>query len=390
MLNHQTILKTFERQFGHTNCKLYTAPGRINLIGEHTDYNGGFVMPAAIDKCISVAICKNDTDIIRVYSMNYKKLVAMDINLPKPAELWACYIYGVVSEMKARGADTQGFDCVFGGDIPLGAGISSSAALESAFGFALNDLFKFGFSRANLAKIGQMTEHNYIGVLCGIMDQFASLFGKVDHVICLDCRSLKYKRFIFNPRGYKIVLIDTMVKHSLASSQYNVRRAQCEEGVSIISKDHPEVKLLRDVSPKMIESYKSKLDPIVFKRCSYVVYENERLLNACKDLDKGDIKAFGKKMFETHDGLSRNFGVSCEELDFIANIAKENDAVIGARMMGGGYGGCVISLVKTGAYKDYIDSVKKAYSEKFGKDPRVINVVISDGAKKWNISKIKK
>ena len=389
MLNHKLVLRCFEKQFGHKKCSLYTSPGRINLIGEHTDYNGGFVLPAAIDKCMSVAICKNGTDTINVYSMDFKQRLAIPIDGPKPEEQWACYIFGVVSEMKKRGAQPGGFDCVFGGDVPLGAGMSSSAALESVFGYSINDQFKLGFKREDLAKIGQMTEHNYVGVRCGIMDQFASLFGKDGHVIRLDCRSLKYKRFPFNPRGYKVVLIDTMVKHTLASSEYNVRRAQCEEGVATIAKDHPGVELLRDVTPKMLESYRDKLDPMVFKRCSYVVYEDKRLLDGCRDLNKGDLKAFGKKMFATHDGLSKDYGVSCEELDFIVDIARKNEGVIGARMMGGGFGGCVISIVKTGAYKGYIEDVKKAYIKKFGKDPRVINVVISDGAKKWNLRKIK-
>ena len=202
MLNHKLVLRCFEKQFGHKKCSLYTSPGRINLIGEHTDYNGGFVLPAAIDKAMSVAICKNGTNTINVYSMDFKQKLAIAIDGPKPEEQWACYIYGVVAEMKKRGAAPGGFDCVFGGDVPLGAGMSSSAALESVFGYAINDQFKLGFKREDLAKIGQMTEHNYVGVRCGIMDQFASLFGKDGHVIRLDCRSLKYRRFPFNPRGY--------------------------------------------------------------------------------------------------------------------------------------------------------------------------------------------
>ena len=389
MLNPSIVTKCFKDQFGAKKYSYYTSPGRINLIGEHTDYNGGFVLPAAVDKGISLAIAKNDSTTVNAYSLDYNAMVTFDINGAQPAEQWASYIYGVIQEMKKRSAEPGGFDCVFGGDVPLGAGMSSSAALESVFGYAINDQFKLHFTREDLAKIGQMTEHNYIGVRCGIMDQFASLFGKDGHVIRLDCRSLKYKRVPFNPKGYKVVLIDSMVKHSLASSEYNVRRAQCEEGVARIKQDYPEVELLRDVTPAMLAEYKDILDPMTYKRCSYVVEETPRLLAGCKDLAKGDIPAFGKKMFATHDGLSQDYGVSCDELDFIVSIAKQTPAVVGARMMGGGFGGCVINIVKEEGYDAYIDAVKAAYVEKYNVEPRIIEVVISDGSKKWTVRKIK-
>ncbi|MCF0167969.1 MAG: galactokinase [Bacteroidales bacterium] len=389
MLKHKQVTKCFEQQFGKAKYAIYTSPGRINLIGEHTDYNGGFVLPAAIDKCMSLVIAPNGTSTVNAYSIDYAAKVSFDIDGKQPEEQWASYIYGVIQEMKKRGATPGGFDCVFGGDVPLGAGMSSSAALESVFGYAINNQFHLGFKREELAKIGQMTEHNYIGVRCGIMDQFASLMGKDGKVIRLDCRSLKYKRVPFNPYGYKVVLIDTMVKHSLASSEYNVRRAQCEAGVAEIAKDHPEVELLRDVTPAMLEAYKDRLDPMVYKRCSFVVKETPRLLAACKDLENNDMVAFGAKMYETHDGLSQDYGVSCEELDFIVGIARSVKGVVGARMMGGGFGGCVIAIVRSGAYKEYVGKVKAAYQEKYGVDPRVIDVVISDGAKRWSVAKVK-
>ncbi|MBP9987448.1 MAG: galactokinase [Bacteroidales bacterium] len=390
MLQPKKVISAFQKNFGKCKFSYFTSPGRINLIGEHTDYNGGFVLPAAVDKGISVAIAPNGSTVVNAYSMDYGATVTFDVNAKeKPAEQWACYIYGVIQEMKERGAQPGGFNCAFGGDVPLGAGMSSSAALESVFGYALNTLFHCGFKREELAKIGQMTEHHYIGVNCGIMDQFASLMGKEGKVIRLDCRSLSYKRVPFNPKGYKIVLIDTMVKHNLAAGEYNVRRAQCEAGVAAIKKDYPEVELLRDVTPAMLEQYKDVLEPIVYKRCSFVVKESPRLLAGCKDLAKGDIPAFGAKMFETHDGLSKDYGVSCEELDFIVDIARKTDGVVGARMMGGGFGGCVIAIVRSGAAKGYIEAVKKAYLAKFNKDPRVINVAISDGAKRWNVRNLK-
>ena len=382
MLKPKKVIDAFKKNFPGVKFSYFTSPGRINLIGEHTDYNGGFVLPAAVDKGISLAIAPNGTTKVNAFSMDYGEKLTFDINDPKkPAQQWACYIYGVVQEMKERGAAPGGFDCAFGGDVPLGAGMSSSAALESVFGYAINTLFKLGFKREELAKIGQMTEHHYVGVNCGIMDQFASLMGKEGKVIRLDCRSLSYKRVPFNPRGYKIVLIDTMVKHNLASGEYNVRRAQCEAGVAAIKKDYPNVELL--------EQYKDKLDPMVYKRCSFVVKESPRLLAGCRDLAKGDIPAFGKKMFETHDGLSKDYGVSCEELDFIVDVARKCDGVVGARMMGGGFGGCVIAIVRSGDAAAYIDAVKFAYKEKFNLDPRVINVAISDGAKRWNVRKLK-
>ncbi|MFA5325854.1 MAG: galactokinase [Bacteroidales bacterium] len=382
MIDKNYVKERFEKIFGTTNCSLYAAPGRVNLIGEHTDYNSGYVLPASIDKGITVAISPYGTSKVDVYSLDYDQRVSFDINGEKPKEQWACYIYGVVQEMKKRGAKLEGFCCVFGGDVPLGAGLSSSAALESAFGYAINDIFELGFSLNDLAKIGQMTEHNYVGVRCGIMDQFASLMGKEGKVIRLDCRSLDYELIPFNPKGCKVVLIDTMVKHTLASSEYNVRRTQCETGVAIVSQHEKGIESLRDISLDMLNKYKNEMDGIVYKRCAYVINENQRLMDGCDALEKDDLKIFGQKMYGSHEGLSNEYGVSCKELDFIVEIAKKNDGVIGARMMGGGFGGCVINLVKNEAYAGYIAEVKTKYVEKFNIEPRVIDVVMGDGARK--------
>ena len=375
------IQEEFKKRYGD-GALLYASPGRVNLIGEHTDYNLGFVLPGAIDKSIYLAIKPNDGTLSRLYSVDYDATVNVDMNGEQPKEQWASYIYGVVQEMKKRGANVPAFDCVFGGDVPLGAGLSSSAALECVTGFAINEVYNLGFNRKDLAIIGQMTEHNYIGVKCGIMDQFASLFGEKGKVIRLDCRSMEYVLEPFNPVGYKVVLIDSMVKHTLASSEYNVRRAQCEVGVSIIGKHAEGIESLRDVTMDMLNTYRAEMDEMVYRRCRYVIEENQRLIDGCQALKDGDYTLFGSKMFGSHDGLSKDYEVSCKELDFIATIGRKTDGVLGARMMGGGFGGCVINVVNDATYDSYIDEVKSRYTTEFQVTPRIIDVVIGDGARR--------
>ncbi len=382
MIDNNILKEKFASFFGEGTPRLFTAPGRINIIGEHTDYNGGFVLPGAVDKAITMAIVPNGTPFVNLVSIDHDDAhLFFRIGGPQPKEQWASYFYGVIEEMRKRGATVGGFNAVFGGDVPLGAGMSSSAALESCIGTALNALFDLHFTKEELAKIGQMTEHNYIGVRCGIMDQFASIFGQKGHVVRLDCRSLEYQLVPFNPKGVEIVLIDTMVKHLLASSEYNVRRAQCEEGVAVIKKYLPNVELLRDVTMEELEAHRAEMDPMSFRRCAFVINENKRLMDACAAMEKGDFAEVGKLVYATHEGLSKEYGVSCPELDFIVNIAHEHEAVLGARMMGGGFGGCVIALVKKEGVADYIADVKKRYQVEFDKDPRVIEVEISDGAR---------
>ena len=382
MIDNKILLESYQLHFGAGEPRLFTAPGRINIIGEHTDYNGGFVLPGAVDKAITMAILPNGTDFVNLISVDHDDAALFfRIGGPQPKEQWASYFYGVIEEMRKRGATVGGFNAVFGGDVPLGAGMSSSAALESCVGTALNAIFNLKFTREELAKIGQMTEHNYIGVRCGIMDQFASIFGQKGHVVRLDCRSLAYQLVPFNPKGIEIVLIDTMVKHLLASSEYNVRRAQCEEGVAVIKKYLPHVELLRDVTMEELEAHRSEIDPVSFRRCAFVISENQRLMDACAAMEKGDFVEVGRLIYATHEGLSRDYGVSCPELDFIVNIAHDHPSVLGARMMGGGFGGCVIALVRKEGVADYIADVKKRYQVEFDKDPRVIEVEISDGAR---------
>lgn len=375
------IQEEFQKRFGE-GAVCYASPGRVNLIGDHTDYNLGFVLPGAIDKAIYVAIRPVEGTVCRLYSMDYGESLELDMIGSLPEKLWARFIYGVVQEMKKRGAEVGAFECVFGGDVPLGAGLSSSAALESVFGYALNDLFSLGFSRADLARIGQMTEHNYVGVKCGIMDEFASLFGQRGKVIRLDCRSLEYELVPFEPAGCRVMLVDSMVKHSLASSEYNVRREQSEAGVAVVAKHVKGVESLRDVTMDMLDTYKNEMEPVVYRRCAYVIQENLRLLEGCDFLKRGDYKAFGQKMFGSHEGLSREYEVSCAELDFIEEIARKTPGMLGARMMGGGFGGCVIHLVEEQAHDAYLDEVKSRFQARFGQIPRVIDVVIGDGARK--------
>lgn len=375
------IRDKFQELF-NTAGAVYASPGRINLIGEHTDYNGGFVFPGAIDKGMIAEIKLNGTDKVRAFSIDlndYAEFGLTEEDAPKAS--WARYIFGVCREIIKRGGQIQGFDTVFAGDVPLGAGMSSSAALESTYAFALNDLFSLGIDKFELAKIGQSTEHNYCGVNCGIMDQFASVFGKKGSLIRLDCRSLEYKYFPFNPEGYKLVLLDSVVKHELASSAYNKRRKSCENAAAAIRRSHPEVEFLRDATMDMLNEVKADISAEDYMRAEYVIEEVQRVLDVCEALEKGDYETVGEKMYGTHHGMSKLYEVSCEELDFLNDIARKC-GVTGSRVMGGGFGGCTINLVKEEKYDAFVKEAFSAYTEKFGHEPKLYNVVISDGARK--------
>lgn len=363
---------------------IYASAGRINLIGEHTDYNGGYVFPGAIDKGLMAEIKLNGTDRIRAYSLDYNAETSFGMNEEdKPKEQWACYIFGVVRETIKRGGKVQGFDTVFAGDVPLGAGLSSSAALESTFAFALNDLFQNNIDKFELAKIGQSTEHNYCGVKCGIMDQFASCFGKKGCLIRLNCKTLEYKYFPFDPEaaGYKLVLIDSCVKHELASSAYNKRRESCENAAAAIRKNHPEVEFLSDAKRLWLEEVRNEIPEEDFLRAEYVIGEVQRVLDVCDALERNDYETAGEMMYQTHFGMSKLYEVSCEELDFLNKIARKMD-VSGSRVMGGGFGGCTINLVKKELYQPFIETAVKEFTAKFGHEPKIYDVVISDGARK--------
>ncbi|MBO7643704.1 MAG: galactokinase [Bacteroidales bacterium] len=360
----------------------YASAGRINLIGEHTDYNGGYVFPGAIDKGIMAEIKPNGTDKVRLYSLDYDASSIFGLEEEdKPAEQWARYIFGVCRETIKRGGKVAGFDAVFAGDVPLGAGLSSSAALESCFAYALNDLNGNGLDLFTLARIGQSTEHNYCGVMCGIMDQFASCFGKEGALIRLNCKTLEYQYFPFKPQGYKLVLLDTCVKHELASSAYNFRRQSCERAAAAIKENHPEVEFLSDCKRVWLDEVRGKITQEDFIRAEYVIGEVQRVLDVCDALERGDYETVGEMMYQTHFGLSRLYEVSCPELDFLARLARKMD-VTGARVMGGGFGGCTINLVKEELYDGFVAAAKEQYRAAFGIDLKVHDVVISDGARK--------
>ena len=317
------IRDKFQELF-NTEGAVFASPGRINLIGEHTDYNGGFVFPGAIDKGMIAEIKPNGTGKVRAFSIDLNDYAEFGLNEEDaPKASWARYIFGVCREIIKRGGQIQGFDTVFAGDVPLGAGMSSSAALESTYAFALNELFSLGIDKFELAKIGQSTEHNYCGVNCGIMDQFASVFGKEGSLIRLDCRSLEYKYFPFNPVGYKLVLLDSVVKHELASSAYNKRRQSCENAAAAIRRNHPEVEFLRDATMEMLNEVKGDISAEDYMRAEYVIEEVQRVLDVCEALEKGDYETVGQKMYETHHGMSKLYEVSCEELDFLNDVAKK-------------------------------------------------------------------
>ena len=377
------VRSRFIKHFDGTTGSVYASPGRINLIGEHTDYNGGFVFPGAVDKGIMAEIKPNGKDKVCAYSIDLKDYVEFGLNEEDaPRASWARYIFGVCREMIKRGVDVKGFNTAFAGDVPLGAGMSSSAALESTYAFALNEIFgENKIDKFELAKIGQATEHNYCGVMCGIMDQFASVFGKANSLIRLDCRSLEYQYFPFKPDGYRLVLVDSVVKHELASSAYNKRRQSCENVVAAIKKNYEDVEFLRDCTMDMLKEVKSVVSEEDYMRAEYVIEEIQRVLDVCDALEKGDYETVGAKMYETHHGLSKLYEVSCEELDFLNDVAADC-GVTGSRVMGGGFGGCTINLVKNELYEAFVTTAKERYKAKFGRSPKVYDVVISDGSRK--------
>ena len=378
-----TIAAKFKELYG-VDGEFFASAGRINLIGEHTDYNGGYVFPGAIDKGIMAEIKLNGTDKVRAYSLDYNESVEFGLNEEdKPAQAWACYIFGVCRETIKRGGKVAGFDTVFAGDVPLGAGLSSSAALESTFAFAINELNANGIDKFELAKIGQSTEHNYCGVKCGIMDQFASCFGKAGCLIRLNCKTLEYKYFPFDPEasGYKLVLVDSCVKHELASSAYNKRRQSCENAAAAIRKNHPDVEFLIDAKRLWLDEVRAEIPQEDFLRAEYVIGEVQRVLDVCDALERGDFETAGEMMYQTHFGMSKLYEVSCEELDFLNKLARKMD-VTGSRVMGGGFGGCTINLVKKELYQPFVDAAVEQFTAKYGHAPKIYDVVISDGARK--------
>ncbi|MBL7862294.1 MAG: galactokinase [Cyclobacteriaceae bacterium] len=341
------------------------SPGRVNIIGEHTDYNEGFVLPAAIDKAAYMAMSLREDDEIHLRALDLNESFFLKLADLKPVEAirWPNYILGSAAQFVKRGVKVPGFNAILTSDVPIGAGLSSSAAVECATVFALNELLHTQLDRLTMVQMAQKAEHEFAGVMCGIMDQFASMMGKKDHVIKLDCRSLEFEYIPFRLEGIKVLLLNTNVKHSLATSEYNTRRRECETAVKWVNTSVPTVKSLRDVTENMLDQYVMPKDKLIDRRSRYVVREVERLLAGCEDLKLGNLQALGRKMFATHDGLSKMYGVSCKELDWLVDRMRNNRSVIGARMMGGGFGGCTINLVKEKAIDELVASLKPAYEK---------------------------
>ncbi|MEX2512983.1 MAG: galactokinase [Cyclobacteriaceae bacterium] len=359
------------------------SPGRINLIGEHTDYNDGFVLPAAIDKAIYLGFTKNSLQECRVYSLDFREEATFPLNDMQPRKGWINFIMGVTFQVKAAGYAIEGFDCVFGGDIPIGAGLSSSAALENGVGYGLSKLFGLNLEKLEMIQFSKKAENEFVGLNCGIMDMFASMMGKKDHAIKLDCRSLDYAYFPVELGNYEFLLCDTQVSHSLANSAYNKRREECEFGVNKIRIRYPQVKKLRDVDLKMLESVKQDLPTKVFDRCDFVIRENKRLIQSCEALEMEDLVTFGEMLYGSHLGLSIQYEVSCEELDFLVEKTQGMPFVLGARMMGGGFGGCTLNLLEKSKKETFISVLSDAYREQFGKSVKVYGVRIEDGTSLW-------
>ncbi|HEX7599082.1 MAG TPA: galactokinase [Polyangia bacterium] len=344
----QRIATSFRTAFATAPALLVRGPGRVNLLGEHTDYNLGFVLPAAIDRAVWMALSPRPDRRCRFHSVDLGEDLMMDLgHLNRAARPWANYLLGVLSELEIAGLEVRGVDVAFGGDVPIGSGMSSSAALTCGFAFGLNTLFDLGLDRVALARLGQRAENRFVGVNCGIMDQFASLLGQAGRLIRLDCRDLSFSHVPFERTDLRLVLCDTQVRRALAGSEYNVRRAQCEAGVAVLAKHHPAVKSLRDATQEMLEVHRSEMDPVVFRRCAYVVNENQRVVAGCAALERDDVAAFGACMNGSHAGLRDEYQVSCTELDTLAAAAQALPGVLGSRMMGAGFGGCTLNLVES-------------------------------------------
>ena len=373
------VRSRFIKHFDGKTGNVYASPGRINLIGEHTDYNGGFVFPGAVDKGVMAEMRANGTeDTVMAYAIDLKDRVDFKLSDPNgPKASWARYIFGIALEMKKLGVPVKGFNIAFAGDVPLGAGMSSSAAMESCFACGLNDIFgENKVSQWDMVLAGQATEHNYCGVNCGIMDQFASVFGKKDHLMRLDCRSLEHKYYPFEAKGYKLVLVDSRVKHELVDSPYNKRRESCERVAATLG-----VETLRDATMEMLEANRDIISDEDYKRAVYVIGEKQRVLDVCDALERGDFETVGRCMYETHNGLSKDYEVSCVELDYLNDIAREC-GVTGSRIMGGGFGGCTINLVKDELYDKFIATAREKFNAKYGHEPKIYEVIISDGARR--------
>lgn len=387
-MNEILIHKTttfFEQTFGSSPEKIVLSPGRINIIGEHIDYNDGFVLPAAIDKIICFAFEKNNTNQAKIIAIDLNDEFQIDINveIKLNEKAWTNYLRGVINQLKSNGYNFEGFNCVFSSNIPVGSGLSSSAALECGFLFGINELFHLNIKPVNIALMGQSAEH-WVGINCGIMDQFSSVMGLENKVIKIDCRTLEYEYHDANFSDYSLILFDSNVKHDLMTSAYNLRRQQCEEGIAILKSNFPKIKSFRDCTEEDVLSLKDIMTNDVFKRSLFVVKEIKRVSLACDALDNGNIETLGQLMFETHEGLSKDYEVSCAELDMIVDTLKKEQAVVGSRLMGGGFGGCTINLIKKGQEEAIKSKLSALYFDAFGIELKIYDVKISNGTSLYN------
>ena len=375
-----SVISAYRQQFGSDPAVVVRAPGRINLIGEHTDYNEGFVLPAAIDKAIWFAVSPRTDARLHFHALDFQDAFLGQIkNLKKAENSWPNYLLGTFSELMKDGYQPGGVNVVFGGNIPTGAGLSSSAAVESGMLFALNELFGFGLHRPALVRLAQRAENNFVGMNCGIMDMFASLMGRKNHALKLDCRSLETEYFPVNLPDHTFILCDSGVKHQLVDSEYNTRRRECEEGVNILKTIFPEIRSLRDATPEMIFLEKKRFRDLVFQRCTFVTEENERVLSACDALKNNDLAVFGDLLYESHGGLQYAYEVTCPETDFLVAETRNDAAVLGARQMGGGFGGCTLNLVRRDAVSDFKKKMQTAYRGKWGNELKIYSAEITNG-----------
>lgn len=387
MIIQQAVRDAFKKGFGQTP-RLFLAPGRINLIGEHVDYNEGLVLPTAIDRQIVFALAANDSGVFNCYSLDREEEISFGYPDFKPGHHWSNYLMGVLAGLRERGSVIGGLDCVFGGNIPQGAGLSSSAALCCGFGWGVNQLFQLNHDRQAIAIVGQEAEHHFAGVKCGIMDQYASLFSEKDHVLLLDCRTLTHKTLPLALGEYQLLLINSNVDHQLASTAYNDRRAACEEGVSILHKTFPEVNSLRDARLQHLDQVKNQMNPDTFRKCRFVISEIDRVIMSTKFLNKKDIESFGALMFQTHHGLSKEYDVSCPETDFLVELGRQHKGVVGARMMGGGFGGCTLNIVQKTQVQSFTDAVRSKYFAQFRKEADFYLVKPSAGVHELTTSEV--
>ncbi len=380
------IKKKFKELFNEEPL-IVRSPGRVNLIGEHTDYNYGFVLPAAIDMAVYFGISSRSDKLCTLFASDMNESYEFSLDkLLYSDRVWPNYLIGIVDQLIKRGYKLSGFNCVFGGNIPIGAGLSSSAAIEAGLAFALNHLFNLGIDKLELVKISQKAENEFVGVNCGIMDQYINLYGEDSKALRIDCRSLEHEYFPFDYKNISIVLFNSNVSHSLASSEYNQRRKECSIGVDIIKREVHEVESLRDVSAGLLNEFQNKIDPTIYRRCKYVIEENTRLLKACDALKIHDLNTFGSLMYQTHKGLSNDYEVSCKELDYLVDLTLNIPKVYGARMMGGGFGGCTINLIENEAIDEVSKYVTENYKNKFNLQANTYITKISGGT---NIISIK-